>query len=109
MDNLTIDGRFIKFRLHENANSVFDQGTGAAGNIAGGVQEKDVGNEIDIEMNYEYTEDVTFGLLTAWFWSGDAYAVPEHVDETFPPAPGTAILKAKDVASEVVASCKVSF
>lgn len=99
MDNLKLDGRFIKFRLHENpwAN--------ATAAFAHGVQEKDVGNEIDLEMSYEYTEDVTFGLLNAWFWSGDYYWTPEdNMNEV-----GADSGKPKSIANELVATCKVSF
>lgn len=92
MDNLTVDGRFVNFRLHENA--------------APGVGNKDVGNEVDLELTYEYTEDVTFGLLSAWFWSGDYYTNPE---EGAQPNFGSADRKGKDIASELVATCKVSF
>jgi hypothetical protein len=71
MDNLNVDARLINFRLHEDAGF---QGTGSGNN--------DIGNEIDVELTYEYTEDVTFGLLSAWFWSGDYYNVPEHANQT---------------------------
>ncbi|MBN1872215.1 MAG: alginate export family protein [Candidatus Omnitrophica bacterium] len=100
MDNLTVDGRYIRFRAHENA---FDYGVGA------GQQEKHIGDELDVELTYEYTEDVTFGLLTAWFWSGEYYAVPEDVPSTTLPQGGANRLNSKSVASEVVASCKVTF
>jgi len=93
MDNLKVDARYINFRLHETASMFTDN--------------KDVGNEVDLELNYEYTEDVTFGLLSAWFWSGDYYVIPE--EENIHPAFGTETLKHKQIASEVVATCKVSF
>lgn len=104
MDNLTLDARYIKFRLHESGNihgtNMADMGTG----------NKDVGGEVDLELTYEYTEDVTFGLLSAWFWSGDYYIAPEG--STRGPVPGAMVEttnKEKSVASEVVATCKVSF
>ena len=93
MDNLMVDARWVGSRLHENATA--------------GVGNKDVGNELDVQLNYEYTEDVTFGLLGAWFWAGDYYTVPEHYSASN--VPGGSESKAKNVASELVASCKVSF
>ncbi len=102
MDNLTVDARWINFRLAENhqLNPAATMGS----------ENKDVGNEVDIELTYEYTEDVTFGLLGAWFWAGDYYTEPEEVDEGASVNPGfTNRGKSKEVASEVVATCKVSF
>ncbi|MEA3306041.1 MAG: alginate export family protein [Candidatus Omnitrophota bacterium] len=93
MDNLSVDARWISFRLAEEADT---------GN-------KNVGNELDVELIYEYTEDVTFGLLSAWFWSGDYYTTPEHAPQN-PIAGGTeTVAKGKSVASEVVATCRVTF
>ena len=105
MDNLSVDGRYIHFRLHENAWGP----SNAAGTMGYGVQEKGVGNEVDIEWTYEYTEDVTFGLLSAWFWSGDYYWTPEDTDSTAAVVAGANSGSSKSVAREVVATCKVSF
>lgn len=105
MDNLSVDGRFIHFRLHENDWAP----TNAAGTVGWGVQEKDVGNEIDIEWTYEYTEDVTFGLLSAWFWSGDYYWTPEDTPSTAGIVAGADSGVTKTCAREVVATCKVTF
>jgi len=106
MDNLSIDGRFVHFRAHENA---VNYGTAGIAHLSAGQDEKHIGDELDIELTYDYTEDVTFGLLTAWFWSGEYYAVPEEVDNNQSIAAGMDILHDKDVASEIVASCKVAF
>jgi hypothetical protein len=100
MDNLTVDARFINFRLHENWPD--------RPNVTMGSENKDVGRELDIELTYEYTEDVTFGLLTAWFWPGDYYTFPE-VTGGAGNYPGGVQNDEKDVASKVVATCKVSF
>lgn len=104
MDNLSVDARWINFRLHENHQVL---NNGAASNTMGS-ESKDIGNELDIELTYEYTEDVTFGLLGAWFWSGDYYAFPEITDNASNYAGGIQNEK-KDVASNIVATCKVSF
>lgn len=35
---------------------------------------KELGNEYDVNLNYAYTEDVTFGLNLGWFVPGDAFS-----------------------------------
>jgi hypothetical protein len=52
----------------------------------------DYGNEIDVGLTYDYTEDVQLGLLAAWFMPGDAF------ENTY-----------DDTATELLGSVKVSF
>ncbi|MFA5039316.1 MAG: alginate export family protein [Candidatus Omnitrophota bacterium] len=59
---------------------------------------KELGSELDINIVYNYTEDVQIGLLAGWFWSGSAY---DGVNSS-----GN---KQKQNATEAIASCKVSF
>ncbi len=87
MDNLSVDARWINFRLAETASTASDN--------------KGIGNEVDLELTYEYTEDVTFGLLSAWFWADDYYSTPENTTAT--------TQKTDDVASKLVATCRVAF
>lgn len=54
--------------------------------------EKEVGNEIDIEATYDYTEDVSFNVLAGWFIPGDYYRVGKD-----------------KVATDLVTSVKVTF
>lgn len=54
--------------------------------------EDDVGTELDVMLTYDYTEDVSFSVLTAWFFPGSYW--PNGQD---------------DRASEVVGSVNVSF
>ena len=35
-------------------------------------KKRGLGNEGDVNMTYNYTEDVTFGVSLGWFASGDA-------------------------------------
>jgi hypothetical protein len=98
MDNLKLSGRWIDFWWAQNADA-----TGGVHNE----HNRHVGNELDLELNYDYTEDVSFGLLGAWFWSGDAYIRPEQTGGAV--RAGDSNSKAKDVASELVATCKVTF
>jgi hypothetical protein len=38
--------------------------------------DKDLGMELDVILEYDYTEDVALQLVGAWFKAGDAYEVP---------------------------------
>ena len=51
-----------------------------------------LGHEIDMTLTYDYTEDVQLGLLAGWFKPGEAF-----------------VKDARHTASELIASCKVSF
>lgn len=62
----------------------------------------DIGTELDLMTTYDYTEDVTFSLLTAWFFPGKVY------DNENPANNGVADLN-PETATEVIGSCKVSF
>jgi hypothetical protein len=52
----------------------------------------EIGWEVDTQVTYDYTEDVSFGLVAAWFNPGDFYTSPN--DET---------------ATDLVSSVKVTF
>lgn len=41
---------------------------------------KELGQEIDVTLSYDYTEDVQFGLNTGWFMPGDAFAKSNRED-----------------------------
>ena len=56
------------------------------------VRDEQIGWEIDLQATYDYTEDVSFGLLAGWFVPGDFYNSP--IDET---------------ATDLVGSVKVTF
>jgi hypothetical protein len=53
-----------------------------------------VGQELDLNMMYDYSEDVQIGLLCGWFFPGSAFN--KGADQRM-------------TASELIASCKVSF
>ncbi len=53
---------------------------------------KGLGNEVDLHLTYDYTEDVKFGLMLGYFKPGDAF------DETN-----------RKAASQVIGSMKVTF
>jgi len=56
-----------------------------------------IGQEVDLELTWDYTEDVSFGLLAAWFFpgtgSGGVYANSES----------------NNTATDVVGTMKLSF
>jgi len=58
---------------------------------------KALGQEIDVNLIYNYTEDVQLGLLCGWFFPGKAIASESSGS------------KQGETAAEAIASCKVSF
>jgi len=72
------------------------------------------GTELDFTTTYDYTEDVTFSLLTAWYFPSDEVYGDQGVSQypnsvTGNPADNTLTPLHDAVASEVIGSCKVSF
>ena len=59
-----------------------------------------LGQEFDLNILYNYTEDVQFGLLAGWFWPGKAYAKTDS---------GNTGLDQRKTATEAIASCRVVF
>jgi hypothetical protein len=61
LEDMKIDGFFYWFWTDEDI-------------ISGSTTlEQDIGNELDLHVTYNYTEDVTFGTWLAWFWPGDLF------------------------------------
>jgi hypothetical protein len=58
INHLKVDGRFAWFRMAE------------AQLVSSASRSKDLGSELDLNLTYDYTEDVSFGLLAAWFFPG---------------------------------------
>ena len=78
MEDLTLEGTYGHFWLNKKLN---DLNRGALnGN-------DDVGDELDILLTYDYTEDVSFGLLTGWFFPGKMF--PAGQDDTATDVVGT--------------------
>ena len=65
----------------------------ATGGVGGSTRNKDIGWETDLVATYDYTEDVSFGLLAGWFIPGTSYSGGGN-DAT---------------ATDLVSSMKVSF
>ena len=77
-DSLTIEALYAHFWL--------DEPTTVART------DTDLGGEVDVNITWDYTEDVSFGLLTAWFFPGDHF--PNGQD---------------DLATDIVGTVKLSF
>ena len=77
-DSLTIDATYAHFWLAESVTA-----TNSNNNL---------GDEVDIQLTWDYTEDVSFNLLAAWFFPGKHFAAPQN-----------------DTATDVVGSIKLSF
>jgi len=84
-DSLTFDARYIAFWNAEKRSYTLSSGV---------TEERDgyVGSEVDLELTWDYTEDVSFSLLTAWFLPGDTYEGA-----------------ADDAATDIVGTMKLSF
>lgn len=80
ISHLKVDGRFAWFRMDE------------AQVVSSASRSKDLGSELDLSLTYDYTEDVSFGLLTAWFFPGKYWLGGQD-----------------DIATDLVGTVKVAF
>ncbi|MDD5449231.1 MAG: alginate export family protein [Candidatus Omnitrophica bacterium] len=78
LDVLKFDARFAWFRFMENPRT---DNSGKA-----------IGTELDLQLTYDYTEDVSFNLLAGWFFPG-----------------GYWISGQDDTATDLVGTVKVAF
>jgi hypothetical protein len=95
LKDVTIRGDWVYVAL---AKEMSANTAGAANDYSAGyvfaADKKYLGQELDLTVTYDYTEDVQFGLLCGYF------------------DPGRAIVKSsanRENASQVIASCKVAF
>jgi hypothetical protein len=90
MDCLVLKGNYNLFWALQPYTIIATGGANPGTNTATGTF---IGQEVDIQAIWDYTEDVSFGLLGAWFMpNGDTYYGGNN-----------------DMASDVVATVKVSF
>ncbi len=85
LEDLLLEGSFTYLWNDEDVHST-------AGVQTSAVRSDDIGYEIDFQVVYDYTEDVSFGVVAGWFVPGDFYSSPN--DQT---------------ATDVVSSVKVTF
>lgn len=91
LDDITIEAKAAKYYFDNEPLE----------NAIGG---RDVGTEMDFLTTYDYTEDVTFSFLSAFFFPGGVYDKQE-----IPQGELTGTDIEPQVASEFIGSCKVSF
>ncbi len=79
------------------------------GNSLGIERDEEIGYEVDLQVTYDYTEDVSFSTLVAWFVPGDYYdgATDPGLDPT--DDDDSENLLSTDTAFTVVSSVKVTF
>jgi len=78
---------------------------GAENSQLGWIGSHHLGTELNLKTTYDYTEDVSFSLASAWFWPGDVYEEQQHQNDM----PDSPTDLQPTVATEVVGTCKVSF
>ena len=95
IDDLTLRANYYNLQL-DKALAISEAAVIVSG-ISGGqsyrmTSKKDLGNEVDVDLIYDYTEDVQLGLNLGWFVPGDAFAKVN-----------------RDTATQAIASMKVTF
>jgi hypothetical protein len=85
LEDLLLEASFTYLWTDEDVHTV-------AGDMGSPTRSEEIGYEVDLQATYDYTEDVSFGLLAGWFVPGDFYNSPE--DST---------------ATDLVGSVKVTF
>jgi hypothetical protein len=98
MDCLTLKGNWNLFWTLEDyvvwPNLPLQQALNNSGSRQGEKRGGFIGNELDVQAIWDYTEDVSFGLLMGWFFpNGDVYYAGSN----------------NATAQDIVATCKVSF
>jgi hypothetical protein len=88
LEDLTVALDWYHYILDEDLNSSSISGK----TTCSMTEDDDFGDEIDLAITYDYTEDVQFGLQAGWFLPGDAFADSNDDD-----------------AMEVIGSVSVSF
>lgn len=66
------------------------------------VSKSHIGQEVDVQLLWDYTEDVQFGLLAAWFFPG------KHLDD-MAKAQGSGPERANATATSIVGTVSLSF
>lgn len=88
-DTLTLDCRYINFWQQYETYHIDVNSAPMGQRIK---DSKYLGSEIDLSAKWDYTEDVSFGLLAAWYFPGSHYY---HQSD--------------DIAQDIVGSVKLSF
>jgi len=100
-DDILLEGRYLHFQAAEVYGQLFN----------GGDRNRHIGDEVDLRLTYDYTEDVTFGLLNAWFFPGDYFLSATTVNNISAPVFVVPVpeVKSNDIAAEIVGSVTLTF
>ncbi|PIQ89544.1 MAG: hypothetical protein COV72_02665 [Candidatus Omnitrophica bacterium CG11_big_fil_rev_8_21_14_0_20_42_13] len=101
IDDLTIFANWYHIRLDQQLSNS-EAGLYILSGVAGGQtfkvsSDKHVGDEIDVNLVYDYTEDVQLGLNLGWFTPGDLFKSTDGNEVNM------------KTATQAIASCKVTF
>ncbi|NQU95569.1 MAG: alginate export family protein [Candidatus Omnitrophica bacterium] len=73
-DSITVDGRLAFFwQQHATAYPASILSGGAPADTSNSKRKRFMGTELDLGLTWDYTEDVSFGVLAAWFFPGSFY------------------------------------
>lgn len=101
IEDLTIKAEYVYLMLAKESalSGPMDMNDydGAAG-YTYQADKKPLAQEVDVNLVYDYTEDVQLGLLAGWLWPGKAIAKTTAGD-----------VKQRSTASEAIATVKVAF
>ncbi len=85
LDDLLIEATYTYLWTPERVHKT-------AGDLSSSTENNHIGSEVDVQVTYDYTEDVSFGILAGWFIPGNFYISPNDA-----------------TAADVVSSVKVTF
>ncbi len=73
VEDITLKGSWSMLYMNEDLNTTLNISSpmGASAYPANG--KKDLGDEIDLDLTYAYTEDVSIGMSAGWFFPGEAF------------------------------------
>ncbi len=92
LEDFLLEGSFTYLWTAEDVHTT-------AGVQSSGTRSKQLGWEVDLQATYDYTEDVSFGVLVGWFTPGNFFDF----------SPSLAGGAANDTATDIVSSVKVTF
>jgi hypothetical protein len=75
MEDLKLAANFFFFWTNDDAHSV-------TANPNSGALSDEIGQELDLTVTYDYTEDVSFMVMADWFFPGDYFISPDDATAT---------------------------
>jgi hypothetical protein len=93
MDDLSVKARYANIALVRKMRTTTMSSAYDGSNYTMDRSKRELGDEVDLSLTYDYTEDVQFGLSGGYFKAGHAFSKSVH----------------NESASQVIGSMKVSF